>query len=145
MGADIIHHTNTRTYTKMLARAQPQLTTLKCICIIHTNFWNYYMCDNYDEFCKSAESATKNGPRDTFPLYGSTLKYDSEGIYNDGTKIAQLDLKLKTIQQLNPKMPWSRTQYKYAVHMLKKCYGFREVPSSCELIHVQHLSYDDHT
>ena len=82
------------------------------------------MCDNYDEFCQSAESAKKNGPRDTFPLYGSTLKYDSEGIYNDGTKIAQLDLKLKTIQQLNPKMPWSRTQYKYAVHMLKKCQVF---------------------
>ena len=145
MGADIIHHNNMRTYRKMLARAQHQLTTLKCICIMHTNFWNYYMCDNYEEFCKSAESATKNGPRDTFPLYGSTLKYDSEGIYNDGTKIAHLDLKQKTIQKLYPKMPWSRTQYKYAVHMLKKCYGFREVLSPCELIHVQHLSYDDHT
>ena len=103
------------------------------------------MGDNYDEFCKSAEQAKKSGTRDTFTLYGLTLNYDSEGIYNDGTKIAHLDLKQKTIQKLYPKMPWSRTQYKYAAHMFKTCYDFHEVLSPCDLIHIEHLSYDDHT
>ena len=103
------------------------------------------MDDSYEEFCKSAEKAKKTGGYNTFPLYGLTLNYDSEGIYNDGTKIAHLDLKQKTIQKLYPKMPWSRTQYKYAAHMFRTCYGFHEVPSPCDLIHIQHLSYDDHT
>ena len=103
------------------------------------------MGDNYDEFCKSAESATKNGTSFTFFRYRKKLKYDSDGIYSHGIKIAHLDLKQKTIQKLYPKMPWSRTQYKYAAHMFKTCYGFHEVPSHCDLIHIQHLSYDDHT
>jgi hypothetical protein len=35
--------------------------------------------------------------------------------------------------------------YMYAAHMFKTCYGFHEMISPCELIHIQHLSYDDHT
>ena len=103
------------------------------------------MGDNYDGFCQSAENAKKNGRGLKFLRYGVTVKNDSEGIYSYGAKIAHLDLKQKTIQQLYPKMPWSRTQYKYAVHMFKTCYDFREVLSPCDLIHIEHLSYDDHT
>jgi hypothetical protein len=104
------------------------------------------MGDNYDEFCQSAEKANAKSCRgDTFPRYGMTLKYDSEGIYSYGDKIANLDLKRKTIQKLGYRSPMSNRHYKYAAHMFKICYDFHEVLSPCDLIHIQHLSYDDHT
>ncbi len=104
------------------------------------------MGDNYDAFCNSAEQAKKrSGGYNTFPSYGLTMKYDSVGVYSCGGKIAHLDLKQKTIQKLCPKSPRSRKHYKYAAHMFKTCYDFHEVLSPCDLIHIEHLSYDDHT
>ncbi len=50
------------------------------------------MGDNSDEFCKSAKSATKNGTSFTFFRYSKHLRYDSEGVYNYGSKIAHIDL-----------------------------------------------------
>ncbi len=44
------------------------------------------MGDNYDELCKSAKSATKNGTSFTFFQYSKNLRYDSEGVYSYGSK-----------------------------------------------------------
>ena len=103
------------------------------------------MDDSYEEFCKSAEKAKKTGRYNTFPLYGLTLNYDSEGIYNDGTKIVHLDLKRKKIQKLGHGSVMNHNHYIYAAHMFKICYDFREVGDTCDFIHVEHISYDDHT
>ena len=103
------------------------------------------MGDNYAEFCKSAEQAKKNGKGLTFFFFRENLKYDSEGIYSYGSKIARIDLKQKTIQKLGHYSIMHYNNYSYAVHVFKTCYDFREVLSPCDLIHIEHLSYDDHT
>ncbi len=103
------------------------------------------MGDNYAEWSEKAEEAKGKGKVLKFDRYGKNLRYDSEGIYSYGSKIAHLDLKQKTIHKIGY---WSRTtskHYNYATHILDICYDFREVLSPCELIHIQHLSYDDHT
>ena len=103
------------------------------------------MCDNYDEFCQSAESAKKNGTSFKFFRYRKHLRYDSDGVYSYNSKIAHVDLKQKTIQKVGPLTPLYNNHYVYAAHMFKICYDFHEVLNPCELIHIQHLSYDDHT
>ena len=103
------------------------------------------MGDNYYEFCQSAEKAKENGRCLTFFRYRKKLRYDSEGIYSYGSKIARLDLKQRTIQQLGYCSPMSNKHYIYAAHVFNICYDFRQVASPCQLIHIQHLSYDDHT
>ena len=103
------------------------------------------MVDSYEEFRKSAESATKNGTSFTFFKYSKNLRYDAVGVYSYGSKIARIDLKQKTIQKIGPLSPLYNDHYIYAKHMFKTCYDFREVLSPCDLIHIEHLSYDDHT
>jgi len=103
------------------------------------------MVDSYEEFRKSAESATKNGTSFTFFKYSKNLRYDAVGVYSYGSKIAHIDLKRKTIQKIGPLAPLYNDHYIYAKHMFKTCYDFREVLSPCDLIHIEHLSYDDHT
>ena len=78
-------------------------------------------------------------------FFRKNLKFDSEGIYSYGSKIANLDLKQRTIQKLGYCSPMSSKHYNYAVHVLDICYDFRQVARPCQLIHVEHLSYDDHT
>ena len=103
------------------------------------------MGDSYEEFRKSAESATKNGTSFTFFKYSKNLRYDAVGVYSYGSKIAHIDLKQKTIQKIGPLAPLHNHHYIYAKHMFQICYDFREVLSPCHLIHIEHLSYDDHT
>ena len=107
------------------------------------------MGDNYDEFCKSAESATKNGTSFTFFKYSKNLRYDAVGVYSYGSKIAHIDLKQKTIQKIGPFIGLlehlHNHHYIYAKHMFQICYDIREECDTCDFIHVEHLSYDDHT
>ena len=104
------------------------------------------MDNNFYEWSEKAEKATKKSKTLKFLRYGKNLRYNSEGIYSYGTKIAHLDLKLRTIQKLGYRSPMSNKHYKYAAHMFKICYDFHEVLCPCEqIIHIQHLSYDDHT
>ena len=103
------------------------------------------MVDSYEEFRKSAESATKNGTSFIFFKYSKNLRYDTVGVYSYGSKIAHIDLKQKTIQKIGPLAPLHNHHYIYAKHMFQICYDFREVGDTCEFTHVEHLSYDDHT
>ena len=103
------------------------------------------MVDSYEEFRKSAESATKNGTSFIFYRYSKNLRYDAVGVYSYGSKIAHIDLKQKTIQKIGLLAPLYNDHYIYAKHMFKICYDFREEGDTCEFIHVEHLSYDDHT
>ena len=103
------------------------------------------MGDNYDEFCKSAESATKNGTSFTFFRYSKNLRYDAVGVYSYGSKIAHIDLKQKTIQKIGLLAPLYNDHYIYATHMFKMCYDFREEKDTNAFIFIQELSYDDHT
>ena len=103
------------------------------------------MGDNYDEFCKSAESATKNGTSFTFFRYSKNLRYDAVGVYSYGSKIAHIDLKQKTIQKIGLLAPLYNDHYIYATHMFKMCYDFREEKDTNDFIFIQELSYDDHT
>ncbi len=105
------------------------------------------MGDNYAEFCKSAEkSRARNGGGLTFFHYRKKLRYDSEGTYSYGSKIAHVDLEQKTSQKIGHLSFMSNKHYNYAVYVFNICYDFHEVLCPCEqLIHIQHLSYDDHT
>ena len=57
------------------------------------------MVDSYEEFRKSAESATKNGTSFTFFKYSKNLRYDAVGVYSYGSKIAHIDLKQKRFKR----------------------------------------------
>ena len=103
------------------------------------------MDHNFYEWSEEAEKATEKSKILKFPRYGKNLRYNSEGIYSYGSTIAHLDLKQKTIHKLGYRSRTSSKHYNYATHMLDICYDFREVPVSCDLIHIEHLNYDDHT
>lgn len=106
--------------------------------------------DIFCEFCDKAEKAKMKGVGLKFLRYGKNLRYTSEGIYSYNTKIADLDLNFKTIRRRGT---WSKTSskhYNYALRILSDAYGFNEVSPAPpgiprEFIHVQNLSYDDHT
>ena len=101
------------------------------------------MDHNFYEWSEKAEKATEKGKTLKFSRYGKNLRYNSEGIYSYGTKIANLDLHHRTIEKLGYWSPTTSKHFNYAAHLLDICYEFRPIESN--LIHVQHLSYDDHT
>ena len=103
------------------------------------------MVDSYEEFRKSAESATKNGTSFIFFKYSKNLRYDAVGVYSYGSTIAYIDLKQKTIQKIGLLAPLYNDHYIYATHMFKMCYDFREEKDTNDFIFIQELSYDDHT
>ncbi len=103
------------------------------------------MVDSYEEFRKSAESATKNGTSFTFFKYSKNLRYDAVGVYSYSSKIAHNALKQKTIQKTCPLAPLYNDHYIYAKHMFQICYDFREEGDTNDFIFIQQLSYDDHT
>ena len=105
--------------------------------------------DAYSEFCEALKKRIEKGKMTKFPKYSNNLCYDANGIYSYGSRIADLNLDNRTIRNLGS---WSKTSvkhYNYAKHMLKICYDFEEVTApkviQRELLHVQNLSYDDHT
>ena len=74
--------------------------------------------DNFYEFCEKAEKAKEKGKGLKLPRYEKNLRYDSEGIYSYGTKIANLDLGRRTIQKFGYWSPTSSKHYNYAKRML---------------------------
>ena len=58
------------------------------------------MDNNFYEWSEKAEKATEKGKVLKFDRYGKNLRYNSEGIYSYGTKIANIDLRQRTIQNL---------------------------------------------
>ena len=118
--------------------------------------------DSYAEFCHKAEKAAEVNKGLKFPRYCKNLRFNGVGIYSYGAKIANVDLAEKTIQRMGYWSPTSSKHYNYAGQVLQERYGFIEksppsqrspedkgVPRTTEAtiphIHVQHLSYDDHT
>ena len=95
--------------------------------------------NNFYEWSEKAEKATEKGKGLKFDRYGKNLRYNSEGIYSYGTKIAHIDLNLRTIQKLGYWSPTTSKHFNYAAKLLDTHYNFHD------LVHVQHLSYDDHT
>ena len=115
--------------------------------------------DSYAEFCHKAEKAAEVNKGLKFPCC-ENLRFSGDGIYSYGAKIANIDLEEKTIQRMGYWSPTSSKHYNYAGKVLQERYGFLEKPPTeatvpieflsgvdhtCPLIHVQHLSYDDHT
>ena len=119
------------------------------------------MDHNFYEWSEKAETATEKGEVLKLDRYGKNLRYNSEGIYSYGTKIATLDLKERSIQRQGYWSSTSSTHYHYALNILGFAYNFVEktnpefhIPSlvrgplesiADSIVHVQHLSYDDHT
>jgi hypothetical protein len=95
---------------------------------------------SYEEFRENAEK----GKKKKFQRYSKNLRYDDEGIYSYNTKIANLDFRSKTVQKIGYWSPTSSRHYNYAMSILGSAYDFTEV-EAMPLVHVQHLSYDDHT
>ncbi len=58
------------------------------------------MDHNFYKSSEEAEKATEKNTTLKFLRYGKNLGYNNEGIYSYGTKVAQIDLKQKTIQQM---------------------------------------------
>ena len=115
---------------------------------------------NFYEFSEEAEEATEKGKVLKFLRYGRNLRYDSEGIYSYGTQIANLDMRMRTIQKLGYWSPTTSKHYNYAARLFDICYDFCPIedrpevpeaegasplPNVAPFVHVQHLSYDDHT
>ena len=103
--------------------------------------------DNFYEFREKGEKAKEKAKGLKFLRYGKNLRYDSEGIYSYGVKMATLDLGRRTIQTLGYWSPTSSKHY-HAKRMLEECYEFYETenaPSGGQLIQWQNLSYHNHT
>ena len=81
---------------------------------------------SFIEFCEKAAEATQKGKGLKFPRYEKNLRYDSEGIYSYGTKIAKLDLRMYTIQKLGYWSLSSSRHYNYAKIILNDWCGFFE-------------------
>ena len=112
------------------------------------------MDHNFYEWSEKAEKATEKGKGLKFDRYGKNLRYNSEGIYSYGAKIANIDLQQRTIQKRGYWSPTTSKHFNYAAKLLDTRYDFRPIdaaPSGSPLeslgppVHVQHLSYDDHT
>ena len=101
------------------------------------------MDHNLYEWSEKAEKATEKGKGLKLMRHGKNLRYNSEGIYSYGTKTANLDLEQRTIQKMDYWSPTNSKRFNYAAHLLDICYDFRPIDS--DMIHIQHLSYDDHT
>ena len=101
------------------------------------------MDHNFYDWSEKAEKATEKGKLLKFDRYGKNLRYNSEGIYSYGSKIANIDPRLRTIQKLGHWSPTASKHCNYAARLLDMSYDFR--PNHDGLVHVQHLSYDDHT
>ncbi len=110
------------------------------------------MDHNFYEWSEKAEKATEKDIAlkfeslpglQTKERYGKNLRYNSEGIYSYGTKIASLDLRQRTIQKMGYWSPTTSKHFNYAAKLLDMCCDFR--PIHDDLVHVQHLSYDNHT
>ena len=102
----------------------------------------------FEEFRDRVEKASEKGRALKFPRYGENLRHNSEGIYSYGAKIANLDLNTRTIQKRGY---WSKTtsrHYNYAGKVLEENYDFYQrepVEYLAPLVHVENVSYDDHT
>ena len=57
-----------------------------------------------------------------FPRYRKQLRFDENGVYSYGTKIAHLDAPHRTVRRIGE----STEHYNYAKHYLAEKYGFRE-------------------
>ena len=101
------------------------------------------MDHNFYEWSEKAEKATEKGKVLKFDRYGKNLRYNSEGIYSFGTKIANIDLRQRTIQKQGHWSPTTSKHFNSAAKLLDTCYDFRPIHN--DLVHVQQLSYDDHT
>ena len=91
------------------------------------NFCNFVMDQNFYEWSEKAEEAKEKGKVLKFARYGKNLRYDSEGIYSYGSKIAHLDLKQKTIHKIGHWSCTSTKHYNYAARLLDICYDFRPI------------------
>ena len=98
---------------------------------------------SYEIFSEQAEMTTKKGTFLKFQRCKRNLKFNSEGIYNDDVKIANLDLQGKTIQRGGVWSSSNFTYYYYAKGLLVMWYDFTEIPNSD--FKIPSLSYDDHT
>ena len=88
------------------------------------------MDHSFYEFCDKAEKAKEKGKCFKFLRYGKNLRYDSEGIYSYGAKVANLDLGRRTIQKLGHWSPTNSKHYNYAKRMLEECYEFYETENA---------------
>ena len=105
--------------------------------------------DSHEEFRDKAEQATANQKGLKFPRYSKNLRLNSKGFWSYGAKMAQQDLDEKSIQRLRYWSSTSSTHYHFVKNTLGSNYTFAEKPSphfrTPQLVHVQNLSFDDHT
>ena len=83
--------------------------------------------DNFHEWRDIAEKATDRGKVLKFDRYCKNLRYNSEGIYSYGTKIADLDLGQRTILKLGHWSPTTSKHFNYAAKLLDMSYDFRRI------------------
>ena len=117
--------------------------------------------DSYEEFRDKATKAAEVNKGLKFPRYCKNLRFNSEGVYSYGAKVANLDFGERTIQRLGYWSPTTSKHYNYAGKLLEERYNFVQKPDAeatipieflsgfvvndIPFVHVQHLSYDDHT
>ena len=79
------------------------------------------------EFLAMVRRATERAWKLKFPRYSKNLRYDLDGIYSYGTRIAELNMLDKTIRKLGKWSMTSTKHYNYAKHLLQITYGFKEL------------------
>ena len=87
------------------------------------------MDQHYDDFFERAQTATDNGKLMKLPRFQNNFKYDFDGLYTYGTKIAHLDLPRRTIEKLGKWSVTSSTHYNYTRRLLEDRNGFLEILS----------------
>ena len=78
------------------------------------------------DFLAMVREATERGWKLKFARYYRNLRYDLDGIYSYGTRIAELNMLDKTIRKLGKWSITSTKHYNYAKNLLYTTYGLRE-------------------
>ncbi len=84
------------------------------------------MEQSFSEFLAKIVAAKENGKQLKMPRFTKSLRVDREGIYSDGTKIAELDIPSRSILSTGYYSPTSSRHYHYMRNHLEG-FGFSEV------------------
>jgi len=79
------------------------------------------------EFLSTVRRATKRGRKLKFPKNTKNLRFDADGIYSYGVKVADINMIDRTMHSSGK---WSATtskHYNYAKGLLREAFGFTEI------------------
>ncbi len=90
-------------------------------------FYDGFIFERYEDFLFYAREASWNGKFLRLPRFQKNAKYNFDGLYSYGKRIADLNISDKTMEKRGKLSPTSTTHYNYTRQLLVDHYGFQEI------------------